>query len=539
MSHSHSNYLVPHKKGFWETFKFWAFTVDHKKIGIMYLVFVMSSFFLGGSFALLVRLELLSPSQILLTAKQYNQTFTLHGIVMVFLFVVPSIPASLGNFFLPLQLGAKDVAFPKLNLASLYFYILGAFVAVYSIVDGAVDTGWTFYTPYSTTTDTSVILMGLGGFIIGFSSILTGLNFIVTTHKLRAPGLNWFKLPLFIWALYATSVIQILATPVLAITLLLLIAEKTLGIGIFTAELGGDPVLFQHFFWFYSHPAVYVMILPAMGVMSELITVFSKKNIFGYNFVAFSSIGIAVISFLVWGHHMFTAQSQYASILFSLLTFLVGIPSAIKIFNWIATLYKGSIELKIPFMWAFAFIFLFTIGGITGIMVAVISIDVHLHDTYFIVAHFHYTMMGGTVMAFFGGIHYWWPKMTGRLYSEKAAWVSFLLVFIGFNVTFFTQFLMGSKGMPRRYYTYLEQFQPYHQISSIGSFMIGAGATFMVIYLIWSIFKGEKANKNPWGALTLEWTHTEVMPIEHNFEETPAVTKGPYEFPSKEQLSKS
>ncbi len=536
MSSTKLSYLQCPEKGFKNLLKFWLLTVDHKKIGIMYLFFVSLSFIIGGIFALLVRIELLSPEQILFTAKQYNQVFTLHGIFMVFLFIVPSIPASIGNFILPLQLGAVDVAFPKLNLASLYIYIVGAIIAALSVFLGAVDTGWTFYTPYSSTTDTAVILMVLGAFVMGFSSILTGLNFIVTIHKLRAPGMTWMKMPLMMWSLYATSIIQVMATPVIAITLLLLVVEKTLGVGIFTPELGGDPVLFQHFFWFYSHPVVYVMILPAMGIISELVTTFSKKKIFGYRFVAYSSIAIALISFLVWGHHLFLSQSQYANALFSFLTFLVGIPSAIKIFNWIATLYKGTIEFRAPFLWAFAFIFMFAIGGFTGIMIAVIAIDVHLHDTYFIVAHFHYTMVGGTVMAFFGGLHYWWPKIWGRMYSEAMAKVSFALVFIGFNLTFFTQFFLGSKGMPRRYYTYLEEFQIYHQISTFGSWVLALGIITMITYLLNSIFSGEKVGRNPWGARTLEWTDADSPPIEHNFEKIPTVTSGPYDYPSREEM---
>jgi len=510
--------------------KSWLFTLDHKRIGIMYLLSVCIAFGLGGIFALLLRLELLHPGQMLFTAKQYNQLFTLHGAVMVFLFIIPSIPASLGNFILPIQLGAKDVAFPRLNLASLYIYIFGASFCLYSIFSGAVDTGWTFYTPYSTATDTSVISMTLGAFILGFSSILTGLNFIVTIHKLRPKGMTWFRMPLFLWAMYATSVIQVLATPVLAITLLLLILEKTIHVGIFNPALGGDPVLFQHFFWFYSHPAVYIMILPAMGIMSELVTTFCKKNIFGYKYVAFSSIAIAIISFLVWGHHLFVSgQSEYASMLFSLLTFLVAIPSAIKVFNWLVTMYKGSISFEAPFLYFLSFMFLFSIGGFTGIFLGTLSIDVHLHDTYFVVAHFHYVMMGGTVIAFLGGLHYWWPKMFGKMYSEFWARISCLLIFIGFNAVFFTQFILGAKGMPRRYYNYLDQFQPLHAFSTYGTWVLGTGFLIMAVYLIHSLRKGAPAPDNPWGGLTLEWKTTSPPPVE-NFLVTPEITHDPYDY---------
>tara|TARA_B100001113_G_scaffold345782_1_gene335822 strand:+ start:568 stop:2172 length:1605 start_codon:yes stop_codon:yes gene_type:complete len=510
--------------------KSWLFTLDHKRIGLMYLLFICISFGLGGTFALLLRLELLTPGTLFFTAKEYNQLFTLHGAVMVFLFIVPSIPASLGNFLLPIQLGTKDVAFPRLNLASLYVYMFGAVFCVYSLFAGAIDTGWTFYTPYSTTTDTSVISMTLGAFILGFSSILTGVNFIATIHKMRAPGMTWFRMPLFVWSLYATSIIQVLATPVLGITLLLLIFEKVMNIGIFDPALGGDPVLFQHFFWFYSHPAVYIMILPAMGVMSELVTTFCRKNIFGYRFVAFSSIAIAVISFLVWGHHLFiSGQSNYATMLFSLLTFLVAIPSAIKVFNWLATMYKGSIYLKSPFFYFLSFMFLFMIGGFTGVVLGTLSLDIHLHDTYFVVAHFHYVMMGGTVMAFLGGLHYWWPKMIGKMYSEFWANISCLLVFVGFNMVFFTQFILGAKGMPRRYYNYLDQFQPLHAFSTFGTWVLGLGFIVMLVYLVWSLFKGEEADANPWGGITLEWQTASPPPFE-NFEKLPVIEYDPYDY---------
>jgi cytochrome c oxidase subunit 1 len=520
-----SNYLNVSKG-----LKSWLFTLDHKRIGVMYLLAVCISFGFGGLFALLLRLELLTPTQLLFSAKQYNQLFTLHGAVMVFLFIVPSIPASLGNFFLPVQLGAKDVAFPRLNLTSFYIYVFGALFCVYSIFSGAVDTGWTFYTPYSSSTDTSVFSMTMGAFILGFSSILTGVNFIATIHKMRPKGMTWFKMPLFLWSLYATSIIQVLATPVLGITLFLLMLEITLGIGIFNPILGGDPVLFQHFFWFYSHPAVYIMILPAMGIMSELVTTFCKKNIFGYNFVAYSSIAIAIISFLVWGHHLFVSgQSEYATLLFSFLTFLVAIPSAIKVFNWLVTMYQGSISFEAPFLYFLSFMFLFSIGGLTGIFLGALSIDVHLHDTYFVVAHFHYVMMGGTVMAFLGGIHYWWPKMFGRMYSEFWARISCLLIFIGFNSVFFTQFILGSKGMPRRYYNYLDQFQPLHAFSTVGSWVLGLGFIIMAVYLLRSLKKGEIAPDNPWGGLTLEWHTTSPPPLE-NFYAVPDVSAGPYPY---------
>lgn len=508
----------------------WLTTVDHKKLGVMYLWSVLFMFFLGGVFALLVRLELFAPGHTIMDAETYNKVFTLHGAVMVFLFIIPSIPAALGNFVLPIMLGAKDVAFPRLNLASFWIYITGALIAVTAMVTGGVDTGWTFYTPYSTTTDGSVALMTFAAFVLGFSSILTGLNFIATVHKLRAPGMGWFKMPLFVWAIYSTAIIQVLATPVLAITLLLLIMERAFGVGVFDPKLGGDPVLFQHFFWFYSHPAVYIMILPGMAIISEIIPTMSQKTFFGYKATAFSSVAIAIVSFVVWGHHMFTSgQSQLAGAIFSFLTFLVGIPSAIKVFNWITTMYKGSISLAAPMLYALMFLILFGIGGLTGIFLGAMSVDIHLHDTYFVVAHFHYVMMGSTVIAFLGGIHYWWPKMFGRMYNESAARVSAILIFIGFNTTFLPQFLLGSRGMPRRYYNYLPEFQFLHQVSTVGSWILGLGFLIMAGYLFASLRKKMDAPANPWHARTLEW-QIASPPITHNFHETPVVTTEPYDY---------
>ena len=508
----------------------WLFTVDHKRIGLLYLGSITLFFFVGGVLALLLRTELLTPAQSIIDADTYNQIFTLHGAIMIFLFIIPSIPAALGNFFLPMMIGAKDVAFPRLNLASFWIYVLGALFALYSIISGAVDTGWTFYTPYSVQTGTAVVSMTLAVFILGFSSILTGINFIVTLHKLRSPGLTWSRMPLFLWSLYATAIIQILATPVLAITVLLLAMERIFGIGIFDPAMGGDPVLYQHFFWFYSHPAVYIMIVPAFGIISELISTFSRKTIFGYWAIALSSLAIAFIGFLVWGHHMFVSgQSELSSVVFSFLTFFVGVPTGIKIFNWVATLYKGSIDLKTPMLYALAFLFLFTIGGLTGIMIGALSVNVHLHDTYYIVAHFHYVMMGGTVIALLGGLHYWWPKMTGKMYSEFWGRITCGVIFVAFNMTFLPQFIMGSQGMPRRYFNYVDQFQGLHQFSTIGSYILGLGFVMMAIYLVWSLFRGPKASSNPWNSRSLEWM-TSSPPPHHNFEHIPVILHGSYDY---------
>ncbi|MEX1123283.1 MAG: cytochrome c oxidase subunit I [Balneolales bacterium] len=515
----------------WEKgIKSWIFTKDHKRIGVMYLMAITTFFFAGGMLAILLRLELWEPAQTFMTADIYNRIFTMHGIIMVFLFIIPSIPAALGNIFLPMMIGAKDVAFPRLNLLSLWLYAFGAVFALYSIAYGGVDTGWTFYTPYSTETTSAVISMTFGAFIIGFSSILTGLNFIVTLHKMRSPGLTWGRLPLFCWSMYATAIIQVLATPVLAITLLLLIMERVFSIGIFDPALGGDPVLYQHFFWFYSHPAVYIMIVPAFGVISELIATFSKKTIFGYWAIALSSLAIAFLGFLVWGHHMFVSgQSELSAVVFSFLTFLIGIPTGIKIFNWVATMYRGSIDLRAPMLYALAFLFQFTIGGITGIMVGALSVDVHLHDTYYIVAHFHYVMMGGTVFAFLGGLHYWWPKMFGKMYNEYWAKVASITLFLGFNMTFLPQFILGSQGMPRRYFNYLEPFQGLHQFSTVGSWVLLVGFLIVAAYLLHSLIRGEKAPSNPWGARTMDWM-TSSPPTHHNFDYSPVFKHGAYDF---------
>jgi len=511
--------------------KSWLLTKDHKRIAMLYLASVSFFFMLGGIFAGLIRLELLTPQSDLLESATYNKVFTAHGVIMVFLFLIPAIPATLGNFLIPLMIGAKDLAFPRINLLSWYLYMTGAAVAAYALLQGGVDTGWTFYAPYSTTFSNGyVVATGLGAFIIGFSSILTGLNFIVTVHTMRAPGMTWFRLPLFVWAHYATSLIMILGTPVVAITILLLALERIAKVGIFDPAIGGDPILFQHLFWFYSHPAVYIMILPSMGVISELIANFSRKRIFGYEFVAFSSIAIAVIGFIVWGHHLFVSgQSIYAGLVFSFLTMVVAIPSAVKTFNWTATLYKGSISWDTPMLYALGFLGLFLVGGLTGLFLGTAGLDIHLSDTYFIVAHFHYIMVGGTVMGYLGGIHFWWSKMTGREYSEFWGKVSAMVVFIGFNLLFFPQFILGYMGMPRRYASYPEELQVLNIFSTAGASVLGVGFIMPVFYLVHSLFFGKKAADNPWLLPGLEW-RTASPPITENFESTPIVTWEAYEF---------
>ena len=515
--------------------KSWLLTTDHKRIAWLYLLSVTFFFFVGGLFAILVRVELLTPQGDLVQAETYNKLFTMHGVTMIFFFLIPSIPAVLGNFLIPLMIGARDLAFPRLNLASWYVYALGGLFTLIAAVAGGVDTGWTFYTPYSSIySNTHVALTVVGIFITGFSSILTGLNFIVTIHTMRAPGMTWFRMPLFVWAHYATSIIFILGTPVIAITLTLVGLERLFGLGIFNPELGGDPLLFQHLFWFYSHPAVYIMILPGMGVISELITCFARKRIFGYDFIAFSSLAIAVLGFLVWGHHMFVSgQSVYASMIFSLLSMLVAIPSAVKVFNWTATLYKGSIALDAPMLYALGFIGLFTIGGLTGLFLATLGVNVHVHDTYFVIAHFHYIMVGSAVMAYLGGIHFWWPKMTGRKYPERLARLAAAIIFLGFNLTFFPQFVLGYLGMPRRYHVYPPEFQVLNVLSTAGASILGVGYVLPLAYLLWSLRYGAIAGMNPWKARGLEW-QTPSPPPTNNFAVPPTVVRDAYAYDTLE-----
>jgi len=511
-------------------FMSWANTRDHKRVGVMFLVGTTISFAIGGFFALLIRLELLTPGPTVMDAMTYNRIFTLHGVVMIFLFMIPAIPSGFGNFVLPLMIGAKDVAFPKINLLSFYLYLVGAAIAIYGMINGGTDTGWTFYTPYSTTTATKVVPVLLGAFVLGFSSILTGLNFIVTTHTMRAPGIGWNRMPLFVWSIYATSVIQILATPVLGMSLLLVAIENAFGWGIFDPARGGDPVLFQHFFWFYSHPAVYIMILPAMAVISEVVCAFSRKNIFGYKAVAYSSLGIAFVGFFTWGHHLFTSgQSAVDAGIFGVLSMFVGIFTAIKVFNWTATMYKGSISFKTPFAYFVGFLFFLVFGGMTGVALATLSLDVHWHDTYFVVAHFHFIMVGATLMAFLAALHYWLPKITGRMYSEGWGLVAAVMVVLGFNFTFIPQFLLGNEGMPRRYFSYPEKFWALNVASTAGASVLGFGLFIVLVYMLVALRWGPLAGSNPWNSRGFEWA-TQSPPAPENFETTPVYTGGPHEY---------
>jgi len=504
-------------------FMSWFWTLDAKRLGVMYMWSTLIMLMVGGAFALVIRAELFEAGAQMISKDMYNQLFTLHGAIMIFLVIIPSIPAALGNFVLPVQLGVKDVAFPKLNRFSYHLYVIGAIFLIMSIITGGIDTGWTFYAPYSIQSSAPILWALFGVFILGFSSIFTGLNFVATVHKMRPPGMTWFRMPLFLWAIYATAIIQVLATPVIGITVLALAVENMLNIGIFNPALGGDPVLFQHMFWFYSHPAVYIMILPGMGVISELFSTFSRKAIFGYRFIAYSSIAIAMVSFIVWGHHMFTSgQSQLVSVIFSAITFTVAIPSAIKVLNWVATMYKGSIRFQAPMLYAMSVIWLFGIGGLTGLWLATLVIDIHLHDTYFVVAHFHFVMVGSAIFSYFGGIHYWWPKMFGKMYNEKAAQIWAGVMFLGFNGAFLPQFVLGTRGMPRRYFDYVPEFEYLNQLSTYGAALIGVAMLGSLGNLMLSFRTGRKAPANPWGAVTLEWQCPSPIPP-HNFETAPAV----------------
>ena len=509
----------------------WLLTGDHKRIAMLYLVSITFFFFIGGALAGLIRLELLTPQSDLMATDTYNKVFSMHGIIMIFFFLVPSVPATIGNFLIPIMIGAKDLALPKINLLSWYLYMAAGILGLYAMATGGVDTGWTFTTPLSTHyLNTNVVTTGLAIFIAGFSSIFTGLNFIVTIHKMRCPGMTWFRLPLFVWSNYAASILMVLGTPVLAITLVLVVLERVAGIGVFDPAKGGDPLLFQHLFWFYSHPAVYIMILPGMGVISETVSTFSRKRVFGYTAVAFSSVAIAVFGFFVWAHHMFIMGiSNYSMLVFSLLTMLVAVPSAIKIFNWAFTLYKGSITFETPMLYSFGFMGLFTIGGLTGVFLASSGTDIHLTETYFIVAHFHFVMVGGMLMAFLAGVHFWWPKMTGRMYPEGWAKLSALVIFLGFNLTFFPQFILGYLGMPRRYHVYPEEFQVLNVLSTAGASVLAVGYVIPMIYFIWSLRYGKEAPANPWGATGLEWQTSSPPPV-HNFDETPIVTHDAYDY---------
>jgi cytochrome c oxidase subunit 1 len=532
---------APEKKNYLNadhTIASWLLTTDHKRIAVLYLISITFFFFVGSIAAGMVRLELTSSQGLLLSSEAYNKMFSAHGVVMIFFFLLPSIPAAIANFVLPIQIGARDLAFPRLNLLSWYLYVIAGGLILFALAGGGFDAGWTFYTPLSSLySDTQITIALSAIFIAGFSSIFTGLNFIVTVHKMRAPGMTWFRMPLFVWAHYATSLLMMLGTPVVAITLFLVILERTLGIGIFSPEIGGDPVLFQHMFWFYSHPAVYIMVLPAMGVISELMAAFSRRPVFGYHFVAFSSLAIAGISFLVWGHHMFvSSQSVYLGVIFSFITFLVAVPSAIKVFNWSFTMYKGHIDLKTPMIYAIAFLGLFVIGGLTGLYLSALDTDVHLTGTYFIVAHFHYVMVGSSTIAFLGAVHFWWPKFFGRMYSEFWGRMSALVIFAGFNFTFFPQFILGYLGMPRRYHYYF--FEPsweiYNIMSTLGASILAIGFLMPAFYLTASLLRGPKAPANPWGAKGLEWEKTSSPPITLNFEEPPLVTEPAYNYPSEE-----
>ncbi|HEX3698813.1 MAG TPA: cbb3-type cytochrome c oxidase subunit I [Polyangia bacterium] len=519
------NYLNA-DRGVWS----WLTTVDHKRIGIMYLVSVLLAFLLGGIFAMLIRIEHLTPDPTIMSANTYNRMFTLHGVVMIFMFMIPAIPGVFGNFCLPLMLGAKDVAFPRLNLLSLYLYWSGAALALWGMISGGTDTGWTFYAPYSTTTPMTVFPVLLGVFVMGFSSIATGLNFIVTTHTLRAPGMTWMRVPLFVWAIYATSIIQVLATPVIGLTVLLVGIERIGGFGLFDATRGGDPVLFQHMFWFYSHPAVYIMVLPAMGVMSEIVGAFARKNVFGYKMIAYSSLGIAFVGFFAWGHHMFVSgQSVLDNGAFASISMLVGVFTAIKVFNWVATLYKGSISVKTPMVYACGFLFFLVFGGMTGIAVATVSLDVHWHDTYFVVAHFHFIMVGAVIMSFLMALHYWFPKMFGRMYNEGWGMVAASFIVLGFNATFIPQFLLGNAGMPRRYYMYPERFTALNVASTAGSSLLAFGFLIIVVYMSYALVRGPIAGSNPWDSRGYEWD-TPSPPPKHNFDVTPVITVDPHSY---------
>jgi cytochrome c oxidase subunit 1 len=512
----------------------WLFTRDHKRIGLMFLVGTTLSLLVGGVFALLVRTELLTPERTIMSAEMYNRAFTLHGIVMVFMFMIPAIPSGFGNFLVPLMIGAKDVAFPRLNLASFYVYLAGSALTLASLAWGGADMGWTFYVPYSTTSPSAVVTVALGVFVLGLSSVMTGINFIATVHTLRAPGLSWHRLPLFVWSIYATSIIQVIATPVLGMALLLVGVDRAFGLSIFDPALGGDPLLFQHLFWFYSHPAVYIMVLPAMGVISEVVCTFAANPPASYHAIAYSSLGIALVGFFTWGHHLFVAgMSLFDVSAFGVLSMFVAVFSAIKVFTWTLTLYRGSVLVTTPLLYFFWFMFLFVFGGMTGVAVATSSLDIHWHDTYFVVAHFHFIMVGGTLTAWLAALHYWFPKLFGRRYSERFAMAGSVLVFGGFLLTFVPQFLLGNAGMPRRYYRYPAEYQTLNVISSVGAAVLAAGLLLTLLELALALAWGARSERNPWHARTLEWRAASPPPP-HNWDHEVTVTSDPYDFEQPE-----
>lgn len=530
MKNDYTSYLD--HKGKYSGLLGWITSTDHKRIGLVYLYCIGGFFLVGALLGLLLKIELFEPGQTILDPHWYNVTFTVHGIVMIFLVIIPGLAASFGNILLPIMIGAKDVAFPKLNLMSLWIYFIGALLALYSLFAGGTppESGWTFYAPYSTDTNSNIVMATLAAFILGFSSILTGLNFIVTMHRLRAPGMGWFRMPIFPWALYATSWIQVLATPVVGITLIMLIAERTLQVGFFNPALGGDPILYEHLFWIYSHPAVYIMILPAMGVITEIIPTFAQKRVFGYKAIVLSSIAIAAVGYLVWGHHMYTSgMSDTARWFFSLLTFIVALPSAIKVFNWVSTMYKGSISMKTPMVFALFFIFLFMVGGLTGLILGSLATDIHVHDTAFVVAHFHYVMFGGVGFALFAAMYYWFPKIYGKMFNEKWGTIGAIVMFVGFNVLYFPMFIMGMQGLPRRYFDYLPEFEMGQKISTFGAIVLLIGIGIIITNLYKGTKKGKKAEINPWNSVSLEWTVPSPPPV-LNFDEIPTITEDPYNY---------
>ncbi|TAL38739.1 MAG: cytochrome c oxidase subunit I [Spirochaetes bacterium] len=515
----------------------WLLTTDHKRIGLMYLVVILFWFAIGVTAGLFMRTQLMSPGSTLMEAQTYNAFFTVHGVIMIFLFIIPGIPAIFGNFLLPIQIGAEDVFFPRLNLLSWYLYVAGGIIAIISLfVSGAPDTGWTFYVPFSITTKTGVSITVFAVFVLGMSSMLTGINFITTVHRLRHRDMGWMQIPLFTWSVYGTAWVQLLATPVIAVTLLVVIFERLFGVGLFDPAKGGDPILFQHLFWMYSHPAVYIMILPGMGIISEVFPVFSRKSVFGYKSIVAATMAIAVVGSFVWAHHMFVSgMSDTAVLVFSFLTFAVAVPSAVKVFNWVSTMYRGSIHVGPPFLFAMVFIFLFTVGGLTGLVQGAAGPNVHIHDTHWVVGHFHFVMFGGTGFAFFAGLHFWWPKFFGRMYNFRRAYAGAVLMAAGFIMHYLPMFILGLKGMPRRYYTYLPEFGPLNFIAGIGAYIMVAGIVLTFVNLLLSFRKAEPAGPDPWGGTTLEWTVPSPPPVQ-NFAVEPVVLPFPYDFTAKEKM---
>ncbi len=522
-----AEHIHPEPQGFVRKY---VFSLDHKIIGIQYIITAFVFFVLAGCLAEIIRIQLMHANGGFVTANTYDEVYSIHGSAMVWLVIIPMLTGGFGNFVMPVQLGARDVAFPWLNMISFWLFPVAGLMLFSSFLMGAPVAGWTEYPPMSLQGGAGTSMWCAAIFLVGVSSTLTGINFLVTILKMRAPGMTFTRMPLFCWGQLATAPLLMIATTALAAALAALFMERQFGVPFYDPTKGGSPVLWQHMFWFYSHPAVYIMILPAFGIMSEVISVFSRKPVFGYRMIAFSSAAIALAGFMVWAHHMFTSGiAPYMQLPFMVLTFAIAVPTGIKIFSWLATMWGGKIHLTTSMLFALGFLVLFTFGGISGVFLAAIPFDLHVHGTYFIPAHLHFVLVGGSLMGIFSGMYYWFPKMTGRYLSEFWGRVHFALFVIGFLGTFLPMHWLGAEGMPRRVASYDPQFQWVNQLESIFSFIMTAAILIFFVNMLYCIRNGKKAGHNPWGARTLEWQIPSPPPY-YNFKHIPSVFGLPYDF---------